>query len=85
MKYIKVCDGFAIDTKTAWISHIQEKPEYTKTQGFLWLRITIQESAKFFFEFGDKKQDLTISCDTKEEAIEEWEKVLKLINDNYET
>ncbi len=85
MKYIKISDGFAVDKKTAWIGWVQEEPAYEKTEGFLWLRVTIKEDTKFFFEFGDKKHTFTIACDTKEQALKEWERVLKLINDNYET
>lgn len=84
MKYIKILEGIAINKKTAWIGHIEEKPECEEIQGFLWTRIFIKENAKFFFKFGDKRQSFTTTCEAKEKVIEEWERVLKLINDNNE-
>jgi len=81
-KYIKVMDGFAISRKTAWIGHIEEEPEYEIQQWlFLWTRAIIKENAKYFFSFGDAKQEFTTTCNTKEEALEEWEKLLNLINE----
>jgi hypothetical protein len=80
-KYIKVLDGFAINRKTAWIGHIQEEPACEKTEGFLWLRVTIKENTKYFFDFGDDKQDFRTTCDTGEEALKEWERVFSLINE----
>lgn len=85
MKYIKIWDGFVIDKKTAWIGHIEEEPDCEETKGFLWPRIIVKENPKFFFKIGDNKQSFTATCNTKEEALKEWERVLKLINDNYET
>ena len=80
-KYIKVRNGFAVNRKTAWIGHIQEEPAYERTEGFLWLRVTIKKNAKYFFYFGDNKQEFKKTCDTKEEALKEWEKVFSLINE----
>jgi len=80
-KYIKVKDGFAISRKTAWIGYIEEEPEYEITQRFLWTIRIIKENPKYFFKFGDAKQEFTTTCDTKEEALEEWEILLNLINE----
>ena len=80
-KYIKVHNGFAVNRKTAWIGHIREEPAYERTEGFLWLRVTIKENAKYFFDFGDDKQNLKTTCNTKEKALKEWEKVFSLINE----
>lgn len=84
MKYIKIHDGFAVDKKTAWIGSVT-KEELTFRSLSWRLRVTIKENVKFFFKFGDKKETVTITCDTKEQALKEWDRVLKLINDNYET
>jgi len=82
-KYIKVqnCAGFAINKKEAWIGHVQEKPEIEIMQGFLWTTRIIKEDAKYFFEFGDAKQEFTTTYDTKEEALKDWEILLNLINE----
>ena len=40
-----------------------------------------KENAKYFFKFGDAKQEFTTTCDTREKALEEWERVLCLINE----
>jgi hypothetical protein len=75
-------DGFAISRKTAWIGHIEEEPKYEIQQWFFWTTRIIKENAKYFFKFGDAKQEFTTTCNTKEEALEEWERVLCLINES---
>ena len=77
MKYIKIHDGFAINSKTAWIGYVQQR---RKRNGSLW-----SEDVEFFFCFGDERESFTLICDTREEALKAWEEALKLINDNYET
>jgi hypothetical protein len=82
-KYIKVQNGIAINRKEAWIGQVQEEPKIEIIQGFLFFaKRTIKEDAKYFFEFGDKKQILTATCSSKEEALKEWEKVLNIINEH---
>ena len=79
-KYIKILDGFAVNRKTAWIGHVQKEPAYERIGGFLWFTVTTKKNDSYFFEFGDKKQLFTNTCDTEEEALKEWEEVLLLIN-----
>jgi len=82
VKYIKVQDGLAINKKEAWIGQVQEKPEIEIIEGFLWTTRIIKEDAKYFFEFGDAKQEFITTCDTKEKALENWEKLLNIINEH---
>jgi hypothetical protein len=83
VKYIKVQNGFAINKKEAWIGHVQEEPEIEIIRNFLFsAKKIIKEDTKYFFDFGDKKQTLTITCSSKEEALKEWEKVFNIINEH---
>ena len=82
VKYVKISDGFAINIKEAWIGYVQENPEIEVITRFLFsVKKTIKEDTKYFFNFGDKKQSLTITSDSKEEALKEWERVLNIINE----
>jgi hypothetical protein len=78
-KYIKTSDGFAININEAWIAHVKEEPEIEVTRGFFSSKERIVKT-KYSFDFGDNRQHLEITCDTKEEALKEWERVFSLIN-----
>jgi hypothetical protein len=82
VKYVKISDGFAINIKEAWIDNVQEKPEIEViTRFFFSAKKTIKEDTKYFFNFGDKKQSLTITSNSKEEALKEWEIIFNIINE----